>query len=254
MLFLQDIGQIIGQGLDLKLIDAIGLSEANSCPSQLLDLLKLLGPLLSAPPSGSPLLQEAPEAVSGDGSGGWIGLKEPQGGWLGEILDQGIELGERQVDGCAQLVSHPAHPLLHGHISLHHAVGSPQFGITLYGEKELSLLQEIKDAVGIFLICFADAIMHRLSGISDSLAVHQAHAIAAAFEPLEEGVPVDTRWFHGDEHPFAVMPEHLLPEGALKQSEPLSAVDKRRLPADNACLCANAGTVFGFAHIDSNEQ
>ena len=52
----------------------------------------------------------------------------------------------------------------------------------------------------------------------------------------------------------ALVREHLPPKGALKHFEPFSAVDKLKLPADNAYLCANAGIVFGFTHIHSNEQ
>ena len=82
----------------------------------------------------------------------------------------------------------------------------------------------------MFLIGLAFAMLHGSSVVFDRSAVHQAYAIGRALQPLEERVPVNTRWLHGDEHPFTFVPEDLFPKGGFKQSETFSGVGEFKLP------------------------
>jgi len=121
-------------------------------------------------------------------------------------------------------------------------------------QKALPLAQQVKDTGGILFIGFPGPIRHRFPMVTDRLAVYQADPIAPAVEPFVEGLPVDTRGFHGDQE---TLPSVLVPvcfEGLFKAPEALPGMGTFELTTAHRGLRSHARMVFGFAHIDSHEE
>src|SRR5262245_43615195 len=103
-----------------------------------------------------------------------------------------MQLRQREVQNGSQLVAQWADAFLKGHGPSHEAGGSPEYWITVNGQKELPLAQSVEDTSGVFFIGFTGPVWHRLAIVPHRLAGHQADLIATVFEPFVEGLPVDT--------------------------------------------------------------
>jgi hypothetical protein len=253
MLFGQGVSQVVGQGFDFKCVDTVRICETDTLFGKVIDALKPLRAPLTTATAGLPLFQEASAAVTQDGLWGCIRLQEASRGGLRQILHQRIEFRKRQVNGRSQLIAQLAHPFFQGHVSLHQAVGSPELRIAFHGQEEFALEEQVEDTVRIFFVGFTGAIRHRFAIIADRLTVHQTDTVPTAFEPFVERLPVDPGGLHGDQRPSTVGFDEVIPEGLLKELEALPGVGEFKLAAADACLRPQTGTVFGFAHIDSNE-
>src|SRR5262249_38104314 len=146
-----------------------------------------------------PPCQQMPAALAYDGLGCWGGLKKPQRRWLRQVWNERMQLRKREGNGGSQLVTERADALLQGHGPPHQAIGGREGRITDNGQKELARPESVQDTGGIFFIGFTGALRHRLAIVPHRLAVPQAALIATAVEPFVEGLPVDPRWFHGDQ-------------------------------------------------------
>jgi len=82
----------------------------------------------------------------------------------------------------------------------------------------------------------------------------QADLIATALEPFVEGVPVDTRGFHGDQEPLTPGFAQMRLKGLFKALETLPGMGQFEFTTAHGGLRPHARIVFGFAHIDSNEE
>jgi len=165
-----------------------------------------------------------------------------------------MQLRKREGNGGSQLVTERADALLQGHGPPHQAIGGREGRITDNGQKELARPESVQDTGGIFFIGFTGALRPRLAIVPHRLAVPQAALIATAVEPFVEGLPVDPRWFHGDQETLPAVFGQVGFEGLFKAPEALPGVGKCELTTAHGGLRSHAGIVFGFAHIDANEE
>src|SRR5262249_36310189 len=94
------------------------------------------------------------------------------------------------------------------------------------GQKELALAQQVKDTVRICFIGFTGALLHGLAVVPHRLAVDQTDLITTAFEPFVEGLPGDTRGFHGNQEPLTPGCNQMIPESLFKALGTLPGVGK----------------------------
>ena len=114
-------------------------------------------------------------------------------------------------------------------MALHQAVSSLEFGVAGDGQKELALPQQVKDTIRIFFVGFTGALLHGPAVVPHRWAVDQTDLITTAFEPFVEGLPVDTRGFHGDQEPLTPGFNQMIPESLFKALETLPGVGKLQL-------------------------
>src|SRR5262249_31316945 len=123
VLFGQSIRASLCQGLDLKLVDLVGVFEPDTLGSQVVDVLQFLGAPLAPATTRLPPCQTGPAALAYDGLWRWIDLQKSQRGGLRQALNQWMQLRKREVNGGSQLVAQLTAAFLEGHVPPHQAVG-----------------------------------------------------------------------------------------------------------------------------------
>jgi hypothetical protein len=253
-LFGQSVRESLCQGFALNLVEMVWGFETSTLCGQVRDGLPCRGAPLTPATTGLPLCQEAPAALAYEGLWGWLALQKPPRGGLRQVLNQRMQRRKREVKGGAQLVASWADPLLECQVPAQHAVSGREGRLTGNGQQELTLAQSVADTGSLLCIGFTGPVRHRCTIVAHGLAVSQADLIATVLEPCVERLPIETGGCHGDEDRLTPVFDSVCLEGLLKAPEALTGVGKGERTTAQGGLRPHTSLVFGFAHLDANEE
>jgi hypothetical protein len=156
------------------------------------------------------------------------------------------------MNRCSQFIPKLANAFFQSHISLHYMQPSIH-GPVQPGER-------ISPAATNQGYCmhpfdpFYFPPLHGLSIVFDRLIVDKRYSIPAAFEPIEERIPVNPRRLHGNQRSFTPVSEDIFSKGIFKVLEAITGIRELELPTDNSILSPDTGIMPGLADIHSNHQ